>query len=127
MGWFKKKEPPGRKEAREEFRTVTARLKGADELRQVAVGHSINLAHKAFSVRFGSVASFKTLKTEDQLSYLKSLTDVEGKLLAADPQAALGFGLFKMWLGMLIANDDELATEFGETLAYLSKKGDLGI
>src|SRR5262245_29378604 len=115
FGWFKKQEPPGRKEFREEFRAVTRRLLAGDALSQVAVGHSINLAHSAFRARFDDVASFKALTTSEQHEYLKSLTEVEGKLLTTDQQAALGFGLFKMWLGAISAKDDELVAEFSET------------
>lgn len=126
MGWFSKPEPPGRREFRAEFETVTARLRKTDELTQMVVGHSINMAHSFFAQRFGDVKSFRALSADEKHSYIQSLTAMEEKMMQEDPHAGLGFGLFKMWVGALTANDEELAKEFTDTLAFFSKKGDLG-
>lgn len=128
MGWFfKKSEPPGRKEFRAEFETVTGRLRAADEATQMAVGHSINMAHSFFAQKFGDVKSFRALPSGEKHSYIQSLTAMEETMMQKDPHAGLGFGLFKMWVGALTANDEELAKEFSNTLAFFSKKGDLGV
>jgi hypothetical protein len=128
MGWFfsKKAEPPGRKEFRAEFESVTSRLRNADEATQVAVGHCINLAHSFFAQRFGDTKSFRALSADQKHSYIESLTAMEEKMLQKDPHAGLGFGLFKMWIGAVTANDEELVKEFSDTLAFFSRKGNLG-
>lgn len=127
MGWFSKKAaPPGRKEFRAEFESVTARLREADDVTQMAVGHGINMAHSFFAQRFGDVKSFRALPTDEKHSYIQSLTAMEEKMIQKDPPAGLGFGLFKMWVGALTANDEELVKEFSNTLAFFSKKGNLG-
>lgn len=127
MGWFlKKSEPAGRKDFRAEFEAVTARLRGANEVTQMAVGHSINMAHSFFAQRFGDVKSFRALPSSEKYSYIQSLTAMEEKMMEKDPGAGLGFGLFKMWVGAVTANDEELVKEFSNTLAFFSKKGDIG-
>ena len=48
FGFGKKQESPERKEFREEFETTTAKLHGADETVQMAVGHALNMAFRLF-------------------------------------------------------------------------------
>ena len=127
MGWFSKKtQPPGRREFRAEFEAATARLRRTDEVTQMAVGHSINMAHSFFAQRFGDAKSFRALSADEKHSYIQSLTAMEEKMMQKDPHAGLGFGLFKMWVGALTANDEELVREFSNALAFFSKKGNLG-
>lgn len=127
MGWFSKKaEPPGRKEFRAEFETVTTRLRKTDEVTQMAIGHSINMAHSFFAQKFGDTKSFRALSADEKHSYIQSLTAMEEKMMQKDPHAGLGFGLFKMWVGAVTANDEDLVKEFSNTLAFFSKKGNLG-
>lgn len=127
MGWFSKKtEPAGRKEFRAEFQKVTTRLRGADDAAQMAIGHSVNLAHSFFVKRFGDTKSFRALSAKEKNAYIESLSAMEAKMLESDPAAGLGFGLFKMWVGAVTANDDELVKEFSDGLAFFSRKGNLG-
>lgn len=128
MGWFskKKEEVPGRMEFRAEFETVTQRLRGADEATQMAVGHSINMANGFFAQKFGNIRSFRALSSDEKHSYIESLTAMEAAMMRKDRHAGLGFGLFKMWIGAVTANDEELIKEFSRELAFFSKKGDLG-
>lgn len=58
FGFLKKKEPPGRRELREEFEKFTNALRRADDVTQMAVGHSINMANSMFIKRFGSINAF---------------------------------------------------------------------
>lgn len=126
MGWiFSKKELSSRQQFRDEFVTVTAKLWSADELTQVAVGHGLNLMTTAFMQRFGDIKTFSALPQEEKNVYIKSLTKAEEGLIAKDPYAALGIGLFKMWIGALTADDEELIRHFSKDLALISKKGDL--
>jgi hypothetical protein len=124
---FSRKEPPGRKAFREEFDTVTAKLRTADEVSQVAVGHSINMANSFFIQPFTAIESFRKLPKAEKLAYIQSLTSMEEKLTAKDPHAAVGFGLFKMWVGALAEDDEELIARFSKELAFLSRKGDLPV
>ena len=126
MGWlFSKKELSGRKEFREEFVTVMDKLRSADELIQVAVGHALNLMNTAFMQRFGAIKTFRALPQEEKNAYIRSLAKAEEGLISKDPHAALGIGLFKMWIGALTADDEELIRQFSEELALISRKGDL--
>lgn len=117
---FSKKEPPGRKAFREEFDTVTAKLRRADELSQVAVGHSVNMANSFFIQRFSTIESFRKLPKAEKLAYIQSLTAMEEKLTGKDPHAAVGFGIFKMWVGALSEDDEELIARFSKELAFAS-------
>ncbi len=124
---FSRKEPLGRKAFREEFDTVTAKLRRADEASQVAVGHTINMANSFFIQRFTAIESFRKLPKAEKIAYIESLTSMEEKLTTKDPHAAVGFGLFKMWVGALSEGDDELVSKFSKELAFFSKKGDLRV
>jgi hypothetical protein len=127
FGFGKKKENPDRKAFRDEFETMTARLRSADEVVQIAVGHSINLAFSLFRQTHATPQAFKRLATSEQFAYIGKLTDMENRLRdeKGDMAASLGFGLFKMWVGTLASNDNELERQFSDELAYFSKKGNL--
>ena len=129
FGFGKKPESQGRKEFREEFETMTAKLHGADESVQMAVGHAINMAFSLFRQTHGSPQSFKKLPTDVQFAYIAKLTDMENRLRdeKGDLAGSLGFGLFKMWVGTLASNDNELTEKFSTELAIFSKKGNMPI
>ena len=126
FGIFSNKERADRKALRLEFETTTRTLCSADEVTQVAVGHCINLANTAFMARFSSIERFKSMEMNEKLDYIKSLSRAEGGLGKRDAEAALGFGLFKMWIGAITADDDQLSAQFSKELAFFSRKGDLG-
>lgn len=125
FGFFKKKEPPGRMELREEFEKFTSALRRADAKTQIAVGQSINMANSMFIKRFGSPDAFCQKATSERIEFIKSLTAFEEKMSQQDPPVALGFGLFKMWVGVLGEQDYELMSQFSKELGYFSRKGDL--
>lgn len=128
MSWlFRKKEPPERAAFREEFEKVVATLHRSGEVAQMAVGHSINMANSVFLQRFPSMEFFSSLPKTEQYQYIENLSKMEEKLNTTDPHAAIGFGLFKMWIGAVTAGDKELVTAFSKELAYFSKKGDLPV
>ena len=125
----RKKEDPGRQAAREEFESTCRQLRGADEVVQVAVGHAINLANSLFVKTFGSMDGFKRLPAEQKFDYMRKLTTAEDMFREEknDMASSLGFGLFKMWVGMVTAQDGELIDAFAREIAYFSRKGDLGM
>ena len=127
FGFGKKKEDPNRKALREEFETVTTVLRTADNLTQVAVGHSINMANSLFHKMYSSPSEYQRLPKSERISYINKLTNMENKLQEekGDSHSALGFGLFKMWVGAVAEDDTELMQQFSNELAYFSKKGDL--
>lgn len=127
FGFFKKKEPQGRKELREEFEKFTTTLRRADAVTQIAIGHSINMANSMFIKRFGSTNAFCQQSTSQRIEYIKSLTAFEEKMSQQNPSLALGFGLFKMWIGVLSEQDHELMSQFSSELEYFSRKGDLPV
>ena len=126
MFGFFKRENPNRRAMRLEFETVTRQLRTADPLAQMAVGHSINMANSIFRQRY-TASSFQALPSDEQLAYIHSLSAMETKLQAelSDPTASLGFGLFKMWVGALMAKDEPLMAQISEELAHFSKLRDL--
>jgi len=126
FGLFGKKENPHRTGLREDFERVTSALHRADGPTQMAVGHSINLANSMFVQRFGSPDAFRKLPQSEKSKYLEQLTAAEEKLQKEQPHASIGFALFKMWVGTLAANDDELMHQFSKGLSSFSAKGDLG-
>ncbi len=128
LGSGKKTAHPERRAFREEVEATTAKLRAAPETSQVAVGHAINMAHSLFAKSFGSPQEFLKLSVQDRHSYIKKLTTMEVKLREEqkDLAGSLGFGLFKMWVGTLSANDAELTETFSQQLAYFSKKGSPG-
>ena len=125
FGFFKKKQPLGREELREEFERFTSTLRHADDVTQIAVGYSINMANSLFIKRFGSVDAFCQQSGSERVNYIKSLTTFEEKMSQQDPAVALGFGLFKMWIGVLSEQDQELMSQFSKDLGYFSCKGEL--
>ncbi len=129
FGFGKKKENPSRKALREEFETITAALKQADEIVQVAVGHAINMASSIFHQTHNSPSDFLRLPKSERIDYINKLTIMEIGLKdeKGDPHSSLGFGLFKMWVGALAENDTELMDQISAELAYFNKKGDLGL
>jgi hypothetical protein len=129
FGFGKKKENPDRSAFRQEFATMTIRLRAADETVQIAVGHSINSAFSLFRQTHENPQAFKALPTTQQFAYINKLTDMENRLRdeKGDVAASLGFGLFKMWVGTLASNDQELESQFSRELAYFSHKDNLAI
>lgn len=127
FGFLKKKEPRGRRELREEFEKFTSALHRADDVTQMAVGHSINMANSMFIKRFGSINAFCQQPASERIKYIQSLTAFEEKMSQQDPSVALGFGLFKMWVGVLSEQDQELMSQFSKELGYFSRKGDLPV
>lgn len=125
FGFFRKRENPHRVGLRDDFLRVTTRLRAADPVIQMAVGHSINMANSLFIQRFGSIAGFRGLSKPEKFQYIEALTNAEENMAKEQPQAAVGFALFKMWIAALTEEDEELLQEFSTGLAELSRKGDL--
>ncbi len=99
FGFGKKKEDPHRKALREEFEEFTSTLRSANNLAQVAVGHSINIASSIFHQTFSGPNEFQRLPMSERISYINKLTDMEDKLNLErnDPYSSLGIGKFKMF------------------------------
>jgi len=123
MRWFSRsKESAERKALREEFDTTMKLLASADELRQIEVGHSLNLVTSIFATRYPSIEAFETIPHSEKLNYLESLTAMERELNTKQMGSGLGVGLFKMWLGAVVAQDEPLVQGFSEELTRLSAK-----
>ena len=124
FGLFKKQESSARKGLRLEFERVTAMLRGADDLSQMSVGHVINMMNSMFIKRFRTVDEFQLLPKSVKMDYIHSLSSMEEKMASEDPFSALGVGLFKMWIGTVVENDEALMSQFFNELSYFSRKGD---
>jgi hypothetical protein len=129
FGFGSKKENPERKAAREEFETTCRQLRGADEVVQMAVGHAINMANSMFMKTFESVDGFNRIPSSQKFEYIAKLTQAENTFRdeKKDMASSLGFGLFKMWVGMVTARDTELIDAFARELSVFSRKGNLNI
>jgi hypothetical protein len=84
------------------------------------------MASSIFHQAYPSPSEFQKLPKSERIKYINKLTDMENKLREerGDQSAALGFGLFKMWLGAVAELDSELMQQFSKELDYFSKKGD---
>jgi enolase len=109
----------------EEFTEIISSIKVADKTAQIAVGHGLNMANSFFYKRFHDIEGFKSIAKSEQIDYLKKLNATEKKIAKTDPEASLGFTLFKMWLVTIIQDDAETKQYFSEELAWVSKIGDL--
>lgn len=126
FGLFRKRENPDRERLRQDFARVMTKLGQAENLIQVAVGHSVNMANSMFTQRFGSVAAFRKLPKKKKIEYITALSRAEEAFAKEQPHTSVGFALFKMWVGAVTEDDEELIQEFSKGLESLSKKGDLG-
>jgi hypothetical protein len=125
FGLFKKEESSARRGLRLEFEHVSAMMREADNVSQMAVGASINVANSLFMQRFQSVDSFRLLPKSLKMKYIHNLSALEEARAKEDPHFALGVGLFKMWIGAVVANDKDLEAQIFNELGFLSKKGDI--
>ena len=125
FGLFNKKESSARKGLRLEFERVTAMLRNADDAAQMTVGHSINISNSLFTQKFQTVEEFQLLPKSARMDYIRNLTSMEEQMTNEDPFSALGVGLFKMWIGVVVENDEILMSQFLNELSYFSRKGDL--
>ena len=114
-----------REASREEFDQLTRTLRDSDDLSIMVVGNAINMANGVFLQTHTSAAAFMRLPRHEQAAYIKTLISTEDELREDDPETALGFGLFRMWIGALISGDQELIKSFSHELVYLGEKGDL--
>jgi len=125
FGLFKKQESSARKGLRLEFERVTAMLRDADDLPQMAVGHVINMMNSLFTQQFHTIEEFQLLPKSIRMDYIHKLTSMEEQMANEDPFSALGVGLFKMWIGAVVENDKALMSQFFNELSHFSQKGDL--
>ena len=119
-------EDENRRALREEFETVTSALRNSDDMIQTIVGASINIASTFFHNSYPNDKDFQKLPNSERISYINKLTDTEIAYRdeMGDPHLALGFALFKMWVGAVSACDTELMKQFNDELEYFSKKGE---
>jgi len=68
FGLFHKKDSSSRVGFQDEFENTISKLKKADELNQVAVGHSLNMANSIFIQRFKSIESFRQLTKDEKFN-----------------------------------------------------------
>ena len=59
------------------------------------------------------------------MDYIRNLRSMEEQMANEDPFSALGVGLFKMWIGAVVENDEALMSQSFDELCYFSRKGDL--
>ena len=126
FSFVKRQEYAGRGALKADFDKTVSYLESADATVQVAVGHAINLANTFFHKAY-TVASFQALPMQDRVVYIHKLNSMQVKLRdeAQDPVSSVGFGLFKMWVAAIAANDEELADNIASVLAHYSHRGDL--
>ncbi len=110
---------------REEFDQLTRTLREFDDLSQMVVGNTVNMANSYFRQTHSSAAAFMLLPRHEQMAYIQALKATEDELREGDPETALGFALFRMWIGALILGDEELIKRSSYELVYLGEKGDL--
>ena len=122
MFGFQRKESD-RDRVKREFDHVTSTMRRAPEVAQIAFGHSINILFQIFLARFESSLAFQAKPDSEHIEYVKSLTKMEEHCQKTDPPTSLACGVFKLWIGTLMAGDPAMATYFFEQLQYFGHKG----
>ncbi|GEM_PF-6960621 len=86
---------------------------------------TLNIASTAFAGTFKDTSGFRSMSRKHQLEYMAKLKGAEQQARdKKDSAAALGFGLFNIWLCGLAMNNDELMNEIQPVLATLSREAD---
>ena len=125
FNFFKKKENSNRTAFCQKFERAIKELHAADHKTQVAVGTAINMADAIFQQSYETPQNFRNAESSEQLAYIDKITAVEDGLRnkQGEHYAALGFSLYKMWLGVIASRDNELFDRFYSEIAYFSNKG----
>jgi hypothetical protein len=119
FGFFKSRETD--KDAiHNEAKRLVMLVNESEPLKRIAVGHSM------FNERYGSIEGFKHTSKSDKLSYIHYITEMVEKLVHRDPDTAVGFRLFGLWITALTAKDDDLRLKLEEVMNKLSHEGNLG-
>lgn len=109
----------------EDLRQAARELGSADQMTRIKVGMTINIASTAFAGIFKGPGGFQSTPRGQQCEYMAKLKKAQEQAHARqDSAAALGFGLFNIWLCALAANDDELMAQIKPELAALSREAD---
>lgn len=126
FNFFKKKENSNRTAFCRKFDRAIKSLHEADHDVQAVVGAAINMADAIFQKSYESPQNFRNAPSAEQLAYIDKLTVLEGDLRNkhGDHNLALGFSLYKMWLGVIASKDKELFDRFYSDIAYFSNLGD---
>jgi hypothetical protein len=124
FGLFRKKiTSPAREGVFDDFRKAVEELNSAEPLTRIKVGMSINTASTVFANTFKGAGGFQSIPREEQLNYMAKLkTAQELARTKQDSAAALGFGLFNIWLCALTTKDNELMALIQPELTNLSKE-----
>lgn len=107
----------------EDFLKARNAIRAAPHDAQVGVAVGLNTATTMFVKRFGGVSGFSNLGKSERLAYLRKIADFEERLISTDKLTGLGVAIFKMWLGAVIENDQELLDKIEPFLKELSFKG----
>jgi hypothetical protein len=105
-----------------EFDAHRATLRGRGAAAQMAAGQAIKLSMSVFCQRFGSPDSFRELTPQRQAEYHARLGIKAGSEAVSATASALGFMLFRTWVGALISDDNRLIQRFTKQLSALSAK-----
>jgi hypothetical protein len=108
----------------EDFQKARDAIQAAPRDVQIGVAVGLNTATTMFVKRFGGVSGFSELGKSDRLAYLRQLADFEERILSTDQLTGLGVAVFKMWLGAVIEDDQELRRVMEPFLKELGLIGD---
>lgn len=122
FNFFKKNDP--RKEFIDEFNHIISVVNRAPAVGQMVVGNTINILTTILLREFHSLDNFIMQEKHVIEKYISKLTKMEES--ADDAAVKIGTGIFKMWVGTVLANDRKLYSKFSKELDRLSRLGDLG-
>lgn len=109
---------------RREFHWLLGKLGAVQPTIQMVVGHGVNMAHAMFCQAYPTSECFQQLTPEERHAYIRAISDAEDRFREdVDPHIAIGYALFKMWVGALAAGDQELMGEFRIALLPFRDKG----
>ena len=95
-------------------------LKEAEPEIQTNVGQGLKMAGQLFGNLFPSTEDFQNLSSTEQKKFIKSLSIIADELSSENPDASIGFSVFQMWLGLVVANDAILIQKYSKELELLS-------
>jgi hypothetical protein len=106
-----------------EYSRLTSAVRSASEPDQRAIGAAIREAYGDFVHRFDTTHAFVHLSEDRRQPYLDMLEALVVALQRDNPAAAIGTGLFRLWVAAVAEEDGDLRNQFARELVYLSNKG----
>jgi hypothetical protein len=118
---LQRRSDPARSEL-DEIKRMLRCLKLSPAHIRFAVGTGVDLANTDFMHQFGGMQSFGQVPAGDREQFYARLSDLESSLRSQELGMALGVGLYRIWLGEVLAGRRDAAELLGRELTELSRR-----